>query len=268
MGNALGCKPSSQDRAQHEADKKKGRKELAGAKTAPAAASSAEADKLPDDVQITFVLGGPGSGKGTQCEKIVAKYGHTHLSAGDLLREEVKSGSELGQQCEQIMKEGKLVPMEVIIGLLRSAMIKSGSKQFLIDGFPRALDQADMFERMVKPAELVLAFDCPEEVMEQRLLKRGETSGRSDDNAETIRKRFATFVEQSMPVISHYEQLGKCHKISAVPPPDEVFQAVCNVLEPPVNASLTVGHSSSLQGSHNKQAEEEELAAEPALAYA
>eukprot|EP00878_Enallax_costatus_P032706 GHUV01035964.1.p1 GENE.GHUV01035964.1~~GHUV01035964.1.p1 ORF type:complete len:130 (-),score=45.61 GHUV01035964.1:766-1155(-) len=115
---------------------------------------------------------------------------------------------------------------------------------------------------------MVLAFDCPEDVMEQRLLKRGETSGRSDDNAETIRKRFATFVEQSMPVISHYEQLGKCHKISAVPPPDEVFQAVCNVLEPPVNASLTVGHSSSLQGSHNKQAEEEELAAEPALAYA
>lgn len=72
-----------------------------------------QSDTLPDDVKITFVLGGPGSGKGTQCEKIVAKYGYTHLSAGDLLREEVKSGSELGQQCEQIMKEGKLVPMEV-----------------------------------------------------------------------------------------------------------------------------------------------------------
>jgi adenylate kinase family enzyme len=70
-------------------------------------------EALPDNVRIVFVLGGPGSGKGTQCERIVAKYGHTHLSAGDLLRDEVKSGSELGKQCEAIMKEGKLVPMEV-----------------------------------------------------------------------------------------------------------------------------------------------------------
>jgi adenylate kinase len=115
---------------------------------------------------------------------------------------------------------------QVIIGLLRAAMVRSGSSKFLIDGFPRAMDQADMFERMVKPAVLVLAFDCPEEVMEARLLKRGETSGRSDDNAATIRKRFDTFVSQSMPVISHYEQLGKCHRISAVPPPEEVFEAV------------------------------------------
>jgi hypothetical protein len=121
--------------------------------------------------------------------------------------------------------------LQVIIGLLRSAMVRSGGSQFLIDGFPRALDQAEMFERMVKPAELVLAFDCPEEVMEARLLKRGETSGRSDDNAATIRKRFDTFVSQSMPVISHYEQLGKCHRISAIPTPDEVFEAVQAVVE-------------------------------------
>ncbi len=71
------------------------------------------AGALPADSSIIFVLGGPGSGKGTQCERIVAKYGHTHLSAGDLLRDEVKSGSELGKECETTMKEGKLVPMEV-----------------------------------------------------------------------------------------------------------------------------------------------------------
>jgi adenylate kinase len=120
---------------------------------------------------------------------------------------------------------------QVIIGLLRAAMVRSGASDFLIDGFPRALDQAEMFERTVKPAELVLAFDCPEEVMEARLLKRGETSGRSDDNAATIRKRFETFVSQSMPVISHYEQLGKCHRISAIPTPEEVFEAVQAVVE-------------------------------------
>eukprot|EP00879_Flechtneria_rotunda_P017197 GHRR01018013.1.p1 GENE.GHRR01018013.1~~GHRR01018013.1.p1 ORF type:complete len:147 (+),score=56.23 GHRR01018013.1:558-998(+) len=140
------------------------------------------------------------------------------------------------------MKEGKLVPMEVIIGLLRTAMIKSNAKEFLIDGFPRALDQADMFERMVKPAELVLAFDCPEEVMEQRLLKRGETSGRTDDNAETIRKRFNTFVEQSLPVITHYDQLGKCHRISAVPLPDQVFEEVQKAIEEKVSQCCPLYH--------------------------
>jgi adenylate kinase (isozyme 1 subfamily) len=177
------------------------------------------------------VLGGPGSGKGTQCAKIVEKYGYQHLSAGDLLRDEVKSGSEVGKQCEQIMKEGKLVPQEVIIGLLKAAMIKSGTTDFLIDGFPRALDQAHMFESMIKPCEYVIFFDCPEEVMESRLLKRGETSGRSDDNAETIRKRFKTFVEQSLPVIEHYEKLSKAYKISATQDPDEVFAEVVKALE-------------------------------------
>ncbi|KAF6257174.1 adenylate kinase-domain-containing protein [Scenedesmus sp. NREL 46B-D3] len=194
--------------------------------------SKAEA-KLLEAAKVVFVLGGPGSGKGTQCERVVAKYGHTHLSAGDLLRDEVKSGSELGRQCEAIMKEGKLVPMEVSGDhrAVRAAMVRSGASDFLIDGFPRALDQAEMFERMVKPAELVLAFDCPKEVMEERLLKRGKTSGRSDDNAATIRKRFETFVSQSVPVITHYEQLGKCHRISAIPAPEEVFEAVQAVIE-------------------------------------
>ena len=112
-------------------------------------------------------------------------------------------------------------------------MVKSGDKQFLIDGFPRALDQAECFEQMVKPCEKVLFFDCPEEEMERRLLKRGETSGRSDDNADTIRKRFRTFVEQSLPVIDHYEQQAKVFKISAVPTPDQVFVEVQKALDAP-----------------------------------
>jgi hypothetical protein len=115
-------------------------------------------------------------------------------------------------------------------------MIKSGAKEFLIDGFPRAMDQALRFEEMIKPCEMVLFFDCPEEVMEARLLKRGETSGRSDDNAETIRKRFRTFVDQSLPVIDHYEALGKAHKISATRTPDQVFESVQEAIDTMVRA--------------------------------
>ena len=188
-------------------------------------------EQLPADTTIVFVLGGPGSGKGTQCDRIVADYGFKHLSAGDLLRDEVASGSETGKMCEQLMTEGKLVPMEVTIALLKTAMIKSGASLFLIDGFPRALDQGHEFESSIKECSLILFFDCPQETMQERLLKRGETSGRSDDNIETIQKRFTTFMESSLPVIEYYEGFDKVAKISAVPPPDEVYASVRDVLE-------------------------------------
>lgn len=113
----------------------------------------------------------------------------------------------------------------------------------------RALDQAECFESLIKPAERVLFFNCPEEVMEARLLKRGETSGRSDDNAETIRKRFKTFVEQSLPVVAHYKAQGKVFDISSVPAPEEVFGQVVEALEGPVSVvagvQSGVGHMGS-----------------------
>jgi adenylate kinase family enzyme len=110
-------------------------------------------------------------------------------------------------------------------------MIQSGGKLFLIDGFPRALDQAEAFETTIMPCKAVIFFDCPEEEMNKRLLKRGETSGRADDNEETIRKRFKTFLEQSLPVKDRYTPLGKCFSISAVPPPEEVFLEVEKVMD-------------------------------------
>lgn len=119
------------------------------------------------DSEIVFVLGGPGSGKGTQCERIVKDYGMFHLSAGDLLRDEVKSGSAVGKTCGELMKEGALVPMHVTIQLLKNAMIKSKKSNFLIDGFPRAVDQAEAFESGIKPCKSVLFFDCPGEQPDQ-----------------------------------------------------------------------------------------------------
>ncbi|KAJ6446250.1 uridylate kinase [Purpureocillium lavendulum] len=184
----------------------------------------------PDDVTVIFVLGGPGAGKGTQCANLVSKHGFTHLSAGDLLRaEQERPGSQFGDLIRDYIKNGLIVPMEVTVQLLENAMTdalaKGGSSKgrFLIDGFPRKMDQAHKFEEAVCPAKLVLFYDCPEDVMEKRLLERGKTSGRSDDNAESIRKRFRTFIETSMPVVDYYEKEGKVIKVDATAAPDKVF---------------------------------------------
>ena len=132
--------------------------------------------------------------------------------------------------CGQLMKEGKLVPMEITLGLLRTAMEKAELKNFLIDGFPRALDQALAFEQHVTAADFVLFFDCPLKTMTERLLERGKTSGRADDNMTTIKKRFDTFTEQSLPVLEHYKQEGMAHVISSVPIPDEVYVDVMTAM--------------------------------------
>ncbi|EGX94064.1 uridylate kinase [Cordyceps militaris CM01] len=185
----------------------------------------------PRDVTVVFVLGGPGAGKGTQCAKLVAQHGFTHLSAGDLLRaEQDRPGSQFGDLIRDYIKNGLIVPMEVTVKLLENAMADAlaanggaTTGRFLIDGFPRKLDQAYKFEDTVCPARLVLFFDCPEKVMEARLMERGKTSGRADDNAESIRKRFRVFVETSMPVVDYYEKQGKVVKVEAVTSADEVF---------------------------------------------
>jgi len=190
----------------------------------------------PNDVTVIFVLGGPGAGKGTQCANITSDYGFAHYSAGDLLRaEQTRPDSEFGMLIKTYIREGKIVPMEVTVALLENAMRDeirtTGIKRFLIDGFPRQMDQALKFEEDVCPSKLVLFFDTTEEVMLGRLLKRGETSGREDDNIESIRKRFRTFVETSMPVVEYYEKLGKVVKVDSSLSVDEVYQEVRRRLE-------------------------------------
>ena len=167
--------------------------------------------------------------QGTQCDLIKAKYeGVHHLSAGDLLRDAVKNGNT---ELEAIMKEGKLVPMEVTIGLLKDSMVASGAKTFLIDGFPRAVDQAAAFVSQIMECVAVLYFDCTEEAMRERLLERGKTSGRADDNEDTIVKRFRTFVEQSKAVIEEYKAKGKVFQISSMQTPEDVFAEVTGALD-------------------------------------
>ncbi|KAL5973686.1 bifunctional uridylate/adenylate kinase [Asimina triloba] len=179
-------------------------------------------------ITVVFVLG---DGKGTQCANIVSNFGYTHLSAGDLLRAEIKSGSENGTMIQNMIQEGKIVPSEVTVKLLQRAMQESENDKFLIDGFPRNEENRAAFENVTKitPA-FVMHFDCPEEEMERRLLSRNQ--GRVDDNIETIKKRFKVFVDSSLPVIEHYNSKGKVRKIDAAKPVEEVFEDVKKIFTP------------------------------------
>lgn len=176
---------------------------------------------------IVFVVGGPGSGKGTQCEKIVEKYGFSHFSSGDLLRAEVASGSEKGNQLKGLMEKGELVPLSDVLELISNNMKNAkDSKGFLIDGYPREVEQGKEFEKTIAPCTFVLWIDSSQETMTKRLLHRGQTSGRSDDNEETIKNRLQTFVKATEPVIDFYKAQNKVRRVDSEKPVDEVFAQV------------------------------------------
>ncbi|KAJ9622094.1 uncharacterized protein PV06_05830 [Exophiala oligosperma] len=202
---------------------------------APLASSNVSPVFDSQKVTVLFILGGPGAGKGTQSANLVRDYGFVHLSAGDLLREEQDNPeSRYGQLIKDYIKEGLIVPMEVTVKLLENAMRANlhddGVGKFLIDGFPRKMDQAVFFEQTVCPSKCTVFLDCPEEVMRARLLNRGKTSGRSDDNEESIIKRFKTFVNTSMPVVDHFSQEGRVIKVSADGTVDAVYEHLVKAL--------------------------------------
>ncbi|GAA5979079.1 hypothetical protein JCM11641_004966 [Rhodosporidiobolus odoratus] len=199
------------------------------------------------EVTVIFVLGGPGAGKGTQCARLVKDYGFVHLSAGDLLRaEQSRPDSQYGAMIKDHIKEGKIVPMEVTIKLLENAMREAidaagaggegNAKRFLVDGFPRQMDQAVKFDESVCPSSLVLFLVCPEPVLLGRLLERGKTSGRDDDNAESIKKRFQTFVNTSMPVVDYYRGQGKVVDIDSSKSIEDVYADIVKGVEPVLQA--------------------------------
>lgn len=190
--------------------------------------------------KVVFVLGAPGSGKGTQCSKIVDRYGYTHLSAGDLLREErANPNSEFGQLIEDCIVNGKIVPVEITCSLLENAMNKTktetGKNSFLIDGFPRNEDNLSGWTKQMGEkanVQFVLFFDGPTEVFVERCLQRGASgSGRSDDNAESLKKRVVTFENDSKPIIEKFMQQGLVKRINATETPDDVFEKVAACFE-------------------------------------
>lgn len=184
-----------------------------------------------------ILFGPPGSGKGTQSEKIVDKFGLKHLSTGDLLRRELAEKTPLGIEAKSFMDKGQLVPDEVVIGMIDSSLDKNpNAKGFLFDGFPRTVAQAEALDKLLslKKTEIskVLALEVSEEELVRRLLKRGETSGRSDDtNEEVIRKRFAVYQKDTAAVAEHYKALGKFEAIKGVGSVEEIFISLSNAIE-------------------------------------
>jgi len=182
--------------------------------------------------QVVFVVGGPGCGKGTFSTRIVEQFGYTHLSAGDLLRaERNRPGSEVGELIEKTIKDGKIVPSEITVGLVEQEMrrIKWEGGKYLIDGFPRNVANFDAWKKVMGNKAMVkftFFIECSMECMERRLLKRGETSGRSDDNLETIRKRFVTFENESRPVLEILEKHFPLRKVDSEPGIDAVWHEV------------------------------------------
>jgi len=170
-------------------------------------------------LKTVVIMGGPGSGKGTQCERIAAKFGYTHLSSGDLLRAEVMSGTNRGQQLYMLMANGEAVPCEIVTDLLIEAMLsKADSKGFLIDGFPINAVQAEAFESDIGKPTMVLAFEANDEVLKGRLKSRANF----DDTEDSIMKRLDNYNELTKPVIAKYG----AKIINAERTADEIFAEV------------------------------------------
>ncbi|KAG0574047.1 hypothetical protein KC19_VG230600 [Ceratodon purpureus] len=172
--------------------------------------------------------GGPGTGKGTQCGRMVKEFGFKHISLGEILRKEVKNRSQIGEEYASIMKEGKLVPLDMTLRLMKNAIEQSNDASgYILDGFPRAVNQAKGFTKQVKAPSLVLYLHAPHEVLKHRLMQRGQISGRADDNAETIRKRLATFKKQSLPVVTYYEKTNTTVKrVCTITTTDDIYNQV------------------------------------------
>ena len=182
------------------------------------------------------IFGAPGSGKGTQSDLLVAKYGFRHISTGDVLRAEIKQGTELGRTAQQFIDKGQLIPDELMIEILASVYDSlCPCEGVIFDGFPRTIPQAEALKKMLAQrgteVSAVLQLEVPEEMLTERLLNRGKTSGRADDNAETIRKRLNVYNTQTAPLIAWYEAEGKRNAVKGYGPLEEINAALCQVID-------------------------------------
>ena len=184
-----------------------------------------------------ILFGPPGSGKGTQSEKLIVRYGLKHLSTGDLLRSEISRQTALGMEAKNFMDKGQLVPDEVVIGMISSALDENpDASGFLFDGFPRTSAQAEALDRLLDLKKtsigVMLALDVTEEELVKRLLKRGETSGRTDDNNEqVIRARITEYRDKTEAVADYYRQFDKVVMVKGEGTINEIFDGLCTEID-------------------------------------
>ncbi|MDD3321580.1 MAG: adenylate kinase [Paludibacter sp.] len=184
-----------------------------------------------------IICGAPGCGKGTQSDLIVEKYSLNHLSTGDLLRKEIEEKSELGLIADNYISKGNFVPDEMIIDILMKKIDSQSSNinGIILDGFPRTVSQAealeDLLEKRNKKTTILVDLQVDEQELINRLLKRGETSGRSDDNLETIKKRLEIYQEKTKPVNNFYKKLGKYAAIDGMGSVNEIFERISAVID-------------------------------------
>ncbi len=182
------------------------------------------------------IFGAPGSGKGTQSEKIVEKYGINHISTGDVLRAEIKNGTELGKTAKGYIDQGQLIPDELMIDILASVFDSfKDSKGVIFDGFPRTIAQAEALKKMLaergQDVSVLVDLDVPEEELMVRLIKRGKDSGRADDNEETIKKRLHVYHSQTAPLIDWYKNEKKYQHINGLGTMEGIFAEICEAVD-------------------------------------
>jgi adenylate kinase len=184
-----------------------------------------------------ILFGPPGSGKGTQAAKLIEKYQLVHISTGDLFRYEMSNDTPLGQQAKAFMAAGQLVPDEVTIGMLRNKVEKHPEAQgFIFDGFPRTIPQAEALDALLSSMDTdikgLIAMEVEDDEIVKRILNRGITSGRPDDNDEAIiRKRIAVYKNETTPVFEYYARVDKSHSIEGVGPINEIFDRLCATID-------------------------------------
>lgn len=182
------------------------------------------------------IFGAPGSGKGTQSQRVVEQFGINHISTGDVLRAEIKADTELGRIAREYIDQGQLIPDELMIDILGNVLDSlKESKGVIFDGFPRTIAQAEALKRMLaergQKVEVMLELDVPEQELLMRLVNRGKDSGRADDNEETIVKRLAVYHNQTKPLIDWYKKEDQYNHIDGIGTVDEIYGRIIDTIE-------------------------------------
>ena len=183
------------------------------------------------------IFGAPGSGKGTQSELIINEYGLEHISTGDVLREEIKNETELGKTAKTFIDKGQLIPDELMVDILAHVYDAFGKehKGVIFDGCPRTIPQAEALKKMLGERghriAAMIELDVPEDILMDRLIKRGQQSGRSDDNEETIKKRLGVYHNQTAPLIEWYQKEGLHHHVKGFGELQEIFADIKQVID-------------------------------------